>query len=337
MRHPARNAAHILCLAAFVAVAVHAAPPPPSMPKLTLLVANQKDKTLSLINPATSSQIAAVALSGTTGHEVTASPDGRTAYVPIYGNSGVGKPGTDGSTMDVVDIPSGKVIHTVDFGHPVRPHDPVFDRHTGMLYVTTELDQAIAIIDPKTLKIVGQLPTGQAESHMMALSHDGRYIYTANVGPGTVSVIDVKSRKLVTVIPISSNVQRISISNDDKLVFTSDQAKPELDVIDTSSNTVKSRIDLPAKGYGSAPTVDGRYLLLCIEKTKQIAVIDLASMKVIHTIDLPIVPTALAVDPDGKTAFAAGTNKIAAIDLTDFKLRSTMDAGAGADGVAIAR
>src|SRR5271166_5109252 len=28
------------------------------------------------------------------GHEVVVSPDGRFGYVPIYGNSGVGKPGT---------------------------------------------------------------------------------------------------------------------------------------------------------------------------------------------------------------------------------------------------
>jgi YVTN family beta-propeller protein len=51
-----------------------------------------------------------------------------------------------------------------------------------MLYVTTELDHSITIIDPKTLKIVGSIPTGQPESHMFAISHDGLRGYTANVG-----------------------------------------------------------------------------------------------------------------------------------------------------------
>jgi len=41
---------------------------------------------------------------GVNGHEVMASKDGRFAYVPIYGNSGVGRPGTDGSTIDVIDL-----------------------------------------------------------------------------------------------------------------------------------------------------------------------------------------------------------------------------------------
>ena len=69
-----------------------------------------------------------------------------------------------------------------------------------MLYVTTELDQAVTVIDPKTLKIVAKIPTGQAESHMLAISRDGKRGYTANVGPGTVSVLDLQARKMLTIM-----------------------------------------------------------------------------------------------------------------------------------------
>ena len=70
---------------------------------------------------------------------------------------------------------------------------------------------------------------------MLVLSHDGRRAYTANVGPGTVSVIDLQARKVLKVIPISGNTQRISISPDDKWVFTADQTKPQMAVIDTAT------------------------------------------------------------------------------------------------------
>ena len=69
-----------------------------------LLVANKGDHTLGIIDPAAGRQVAVVEESGITGHEVIASPDGRTAFVPIYGDSGVGRPGSDGQTMDVIDI-----------------------------------------------------------------------------------------------------------------------------------------------------------------------------------------------------------------------------------------
>ena len=78
------------------------------------------------------------------------------------GDSGIGKPGTDGQNMVVIDIASRKVVGNVDFGHGIRPHCPVFDKKSGMLYVTTDFDQTISIIDPKTLKIIGTVPTGQS-------------------------------------------------------------------------------------------------------------------------------------------------------------------------------
>src|ERR1700723_1813251 len=200
--------------------AAFAAPSSPSHG--LLLVANKGDQTLGLIDPTAGRQIAKVAEGGVTGHEVAASPDGKRAFVPIYGNSGVGMPGTDGSTLAVIGLGERKVIRTIDFGHGVRPHCAVFGPKDGLLYVTTELDRAITIIDPKTLKIVGSIPTGQPESHMLALSHDGLRGYTANVGPGTVSVLDIKARKTLTIIPVSGNTQRIAISNDDHWVFTAD-------------------------------------------------------------------------------------------------------------------
>ena len=208
-----------------------------------LLVANQGDRNLSIIDPAAAKQIALVPEGGITGHEVATSPDGHTAYVPIYGDSGVGKPGSDGRNMVVIDIPTRKVVGNVDFGHGVRPHCVIYDRNSGLLYITTELDQTVTAVDPRTLKVVGSIPTTQAESHMLAISHDGRRGYTANVGPGTVSVLDMTARKTIAVIPISALTQRISISNDDSMVFTADQTKPQLAVIDTS--TTKSKPGSP--------------------------------------------------------------------------------------------
>jgi YVTN family beta-propeller protein len=304
-----------------------------------LLVANQGDRALSVIDPAAAHQLALIPEGGVTGHEVAASPDGRTAYVPIYGDSGVGSPGTDGSNMVVIDLPSRKVIGNVDFGHGVRPHCVIYEPVSGLLYVTTELDKSVTVIDPHTLKIVAAVPTGQEQSHMLAISRDGRLGYTANVGPGTVSVLDMKAHKTITVIPISPMVQRISISRDDSMVFTADQKKPQLAVIDTHTNKLRSWIPLPAPGYGTASTIDGRWLLVAIESTKQIAVVDLKAMKVVKTIDLTSAPTEILPSPDGKVAYVSCPtgHQVAVIDLSQWKVQTLIEAGKGADGLAWAR
>lgn len=306
-----------------------------------LLVVNQGDVNISIVDPVTAKQIATVPedVTGVHVHEAAVSPDGKTAYLPVYGSTGVGKPGLDGHEMLVMDVASHKIVGHLDFGHGVRPHCAVYDRSSGMLYVTTELDKAVTVIDPKTLKIVGQVPTGQEQSHMLAVSRDGKLGYTANVGPGTVSVLDMVGRKTVAVIPVSGEVQRIALSADDKMVFTSDQKAPRLAVIDTATNQVKSWVTLPGLGYGAAATPDGHWLLVAIPGKAQVAVVDMGTMKVVRTVAVVAAPQEILIRPNGKVAYVScnASGKVAAIDLTDWKVQSMIDVGREADGLAWAK
>src|SRR5580692_4843409 len=314
---------------------------PVSVTGQTLLVVNQADINVSIIDPVSAREVATIPQKtvGVNGHEIAASADGRTAFVPIYGSSGVGKPGIDGHEMLVIDLLSREIVGDIDFGHGVRPHCAVLDRTSGLLYVTTELDRTVTIVDPKTKKILGAVPTGQEESHMLALSHDGKRGYTANVGPGTVSVLDMPGRKTVAVIPVSGQVQRIAISADDKLVFTSDQTKPQLAVIDTATRQVKTWVALPGLGYGTAATPDGRWLLVAVPSTSQVAVVDLGSMHVVRRIEVPGMPQEILIRPDGKIAYVSCSvsGKIAAIDLTQWSVQNLIAAGKYADGLAWAK
>jgi len=301
-----------------------------------LLVANKGDNALGIIDLSAGKQVAEIPEGGVTGHEVIASRDGKLAYVPIYGNSGVGQPGTDGSNMVVIDLASHKVVGNLDFGKGVRPHCPLFNPKDGLLYVSTELENSITIIDPNTLKIVGSVPTGQAQSHMFAITRDGRRAYTANVGPGTVSVLDLDARKTIGIIPVSGQVQRISLSVDNKLVFTSDVTKPQLAVIDTAANKIKTWIPMPGLGYGSAPTPDGKWLVIALPLVNKVAAIDLKTMQVAHTVDVPTKPQEVLISPDGLTAYVScdQSAKVVAINVADWTVKGTIDAGKGADGLA---
>ena len=318
-----------LLLLSFIVPSIHAQ-------QARLLVTQKGDRSLAIVDPVSGKVLASVPEGGITGHEVIASPDGRFAYVPIYSNVGVGKPGTNGQILDVIDIAAQKVVATLDFGHGVRPHMPIFGPKDGLLYVTTELDQSITLIDPKTLKIVGSIPTGQPESHMLILSHDGLRGYTANVGPGTVSVLDIPARKTLKIIPISSNTQRIAISNDDRWVFTADQTTPRLAVIDTKTSQVSNSIPLESTAYGTAPTPDGRWLLVTLPDQNKIAVVDLQTMKVARSVPVGSYPQEVLVRPDGKTAYVScmHSNQVAEIDLTNWTQTRLIQTGKETDGLA---
>jgi YVTN family beta-propeller protein len=298
-----------------------------------LVVANQREHTALLIDPETRQELLKVTV-GINGHEVAVSPDSRFAYVPIYGNSGVGKPGTDGATIDVVDLHERKLAATIDLGKPLRPHRAEFGPD-GLLYVTAELAKAVDVIDPATRKVIAEIPTGAIESHMIVVSSDGRRAYTANVAAGSVSVLDLKQRALVTVIPVAKTVQRISISADGKRVFTHDQDTPRIAVIDTSTDKVASWISLPATVYSSSPMVDGRKLLAASPSGK-IFVIDLATAKLEESFDIPAALGELLLTPDGKFAFVscpqAGTIEV--LDIRGHQLLQPIKLTPGVDGLA---
>jgi DNA-binding beta-propeller fold protein YncE len=304
-----------------------------------LVVANQHDHTLGVIDVAAGKQVAAIDVGGVTGHEVALSPDRKTAYVPIYGDAGVGRAGTDGNQISVIDLESREIVGKVEFPHGVRPHCAVWDTKTGMLLVTTEIDKTVSIVDPKTLKVVGTVPTGQEQSHMLVLSADGKRGYTANVGPGTVSILDIPGKKTLGIIPISGNTQRISMSRDGSMVFTADQTKPQLAVIDTATNKLKTWIPLPAEAYGTATTPDGRWLVVTLRTQKKIALVDLKTLQVAKTLDVGDGPAEVVVSPDGKQAYVACnfSDQVAVVDLAGWKVEKLIPAGKFSDGMAVVR
>ncbi|WP_294329133.1 cytochrome D1 domain-containing protein [uncultured Sphingomonas sp.] len=308
-------------------------------PRATLLVVNQKDATLSIVDPETK-QVVAKIDQGTSNrvhaHEVAVSRDGRSAFLPIYSDVALGKPGIDGHQMLAVDLPSRLIAWTLDFGSGVRPHLPVVDPVSGLLYVTTERKNAVTVIDPARRRILGTIPTGAEQSHMLALSHDGRFGYTANVAPGSVSVLDLKRRKTLAVIPVAGGVQRIAVSTDDRWLFTADTQQNRLAVIDARKHLVDHWITLPGMGYGAAAMRDGRHLLVALPLADQVAVIDLVQGKVVRTIAVGTLPQEILIRPDGRTAYVScGRNDtVTVLDLDRWEASATIATGPAPDGLA---
>jgi YVTN family beta-propeller protein len=74
--------------------------------------------------------------------------------------------------------------------------------HSPALLVLNKSDNALAIIDPRTLKVLGTVPTGNAP-HEVAASADGRLAFVCNYGTGpapgnTISIIDIEAKKELT-------------------------------------------------------------------------------------------------------------------------------------------
>ena len=130
-----------------------------SVSKGTLVIANQAEHSIFFVEPALRRKFAAIEV-GVNGHEVAVSPDWRLPTCRFMETAGVGKPGTDGSTIDMIDIGKRSVSGSIDLGKPLRPHRAEFGPG-GMLYVTAELETPSKSSTPRPENYVGEIPTGQ--------------------------------------------------------------------------------------------------------------------------------------------------------------------------------
>jgi DNA-binding beta-propeller fold protein YncE len=106
-------------------------------------------------------------------------------------------------------------------------------------------------------------------------------------------------------------------------------------VIDTATNKLRTWIPLRAPGYGTAATRDGRWLLVAMQSTSQVAVVDLQTLQVARTIDIPPAPHEILIPPGNDVAYVSCTRsgKIAAISLSDWSIKTLINAGNRVDGL----
>lgn len=300
-----------------------------------LLVVCKDDSTLEVIDLETSKPAGAVIASGFTPHEVVATDDGRLAYMPVYSNAPVGSPGSDGRRIDIVDLLTFQRVGEIRLAFPSRPHQSSL-LPTDRVIVSTELDESVTVIDRRTFRVVARLPTGQAESHTFAVSVDGRRLVTANVGSGSVSVIDIPSRTLLGVVEVAEKVNRICLEPHGRFAYTADQGSPRIAVIDTELVEHVAWIELPSIGFGTAVTATGSHIVVALRTASEIAVVDRRSAEVVHRVATPNHPQAIVLHPDGVRAYSAcdADNCVVEVDIRAGRLLRRMETGRNPDGIA---
>jgi YVTN family beta-propeller protein len=235
-------------LVLFAAVPAHA--------EALLLVANKQDATVMLIDTASAKTLATLP-TGQGPHEIATSPDGKMAVIADYGNQG-----NEGKTLTVIDLDARKVARTIDLGDYRRPHGLAFLPGGKELVATVEKNQAVIVVDVHGGKVVRQIETKEAGTHMVALARDGKRAWTTNIPAGTVSLLDLAGGKLVKTAPVGPQVEGLAITPDGKELWVGSNAGDRVSVLDAV--TLEERHSMPAAGVPIRVTAtpDGKHMLL---------------------------------------------------------------------------
>jgi YVTN family beta-propeller protein len=233
--------------------------PAPATPRYLLMVVSKQQPGMALYNAETDQLHCKSGNLGVAPHEGEFSPDGRMAYVPTYGSSAVGAPGTDEHQIHFIRTSDCQTVYTLDTGDFKRPHHVQVGK-SGTIYVTAELKESILVIDPNTRQITGTIPTGSNTTHMIALSADERKIVTSNVMGRTLSILDVAGKRVEKSIPTETNNQRMVISPDQNHFVTNLGQERKVAFYKMADGTLDFTVDIDGSPFVSGYSADGRFV-----------------------------------------------------------------------------
>lgn len=300
-----------------------------------LLVANKQEATLSVIDVASGGLLATVP-TGQGPHEVAVTSDGRWAVVCNYGGQ------APGNSLTVVDLRTRTVARTIDLGEYRRPHGIVVLPGDSLVIVTSEMSRATVLVSIERGVLSG-IQTNQAGSHMVAVTADGRRGYTANVGSGSITELDIPGGMATRTLQVAPATEGIAVTPDGREVWVGSNGAHTVTVIDT--RTWKPVDTLPAAGlpYRVAISPDGETAVVPAPMAGVVRIFDVPTRTERHAVSFGggggegAQPVGSTISSDGVYAFVAlqGTNEAAMVELVTGKEIRRFATGAGPDGIAV--
>jgi YVTN family beta-propeller protein len=159
----------------------------------------------------------------------------------------------------------------------------------------------------------------------IAVSPDGKTLYTAENLSKKVAVIDLGAKEVITKIEVGEYPYDCVVSGDGKRAYVSNWGSRSVAVIDTAEKKVLTSIIVGDHPNDLELTRDDKTLYVANANSNTVSVIDTAQLKVIEAISTALhpkspigsTPNALALSPDEKTLYIANAdnNNIAIIDI----------------------
>lgn len=304
------------------------------IPSPALLVLEKNDRSLAIVDPATLKVVGRVP-AGEDPHEVVASEDGKYAYISNYGafqtpqhtlsiadlSAQKALPAFDLGALRAphgLELANGKVYFTAEGSKVIGRYDPATNRvdwtlgigqnRTHMLVVSSDETRIFTSnVNSDTISILDRDKTGDVSGWTETpisvgkgpegfdVSPDGKEIWAANSHDGTLSIIDVGTRKVTETLDLhTKRSNRVKFTPDGKLVLISDLEAGELVILDASARKETKRLKL---GHGTAGILvvpEGSKAYVAVSPDSQIAIIDLKTLSVTGKIETGKGPDGMA-------------------------------------------
>ena len=270
-----------------------------------------------------------------TVHELLVLPDCNRAYVPIFGDGIHGRNPNPQHWVCVFDLERRAHIATIDLRPHIAPHTLKLGPD-GLIYITCENSANVVAIDPKTNKVVDAIDSGSTNGHRLIIAPDGSRLYTENEEDATVSVIDLRARKLTGKIKTPRPLAGIAISADGRTVVAVDDAEPTLFLIDTEAGQVRQEVrlkDVPKAAQIARYAPDNSLIGVTSLNSDTVSLID-PSFREQTAIKVGNQPMDMAFHGDELFVPCQGDGSVHVIDIPNKRHKTSFSAGKGCESLA---
>ena len=311
----------------------------------TLLVGNKAEASVSLIDLDSGKEVAR-AETRPGPHEIAVSGDGALAVVTNYGSHA-----EPGNSLSVIEVERGETVGFIDLGRHTRPHGIVFMPGNRSVLVTAEGSGSLLVVDVWAGQVKAAIPTGQRISHMLAYDADGRRAYVANIGSGSVSLVNVASRNLLSYQSSGAGAEGIALAPDRRHLWVTNRGEDTVSLFDARYLDKLAEVSVPGFPIRAETLADGT-VLVTSARSATLTLIDPAGPEVVKTLSIglnPIsstifgdafagtsVPIGIEVDPSGQRLWIAhaGANAVQELEVSTWRQTRLLRTGREPDAMA---
>ncbi|MGF1582641.1 MAG: beta-propeller fold lactonase family protein [Gemmataceae bacterium] len=157
------------------------------------------------------------------------------------------------------------------------------------------------------------------------LTADEKYLFTANQTSHTISVVDVKSGKVLQEVPCGKKPSEVELTRDEKMVLVSGTWSGDVTFFSFDNGKLSrlSELFLGFEPRGIETSPDGSVAYVALTTEHKVAVIDLKTRKLVEKIKTGQWPRYLAASNDGKY-LAVGTSGDKGVTIVDARKRKML-------------
>jgi len=297
-------------------------------PAPLLLVGNKGEDTVSFIDLKSGEELARVPTSHGWPHEIAPSPDQTQAAVVNYQDHHI----------DIFDLRTRTIIETIDLGEHTRPHGIQW-LADGRIIASTEGNQSIVEISVD--RSVTGIKTNAAGTHMVKVSPDGTKAYTANLGAGSISLIDLNTDQLIKTVAAGAGTEGIDLTPDGTELWISNREANTVIIYDATTLAQLDTLSVGRFPLRLQISPDGRFAVTSNLQDGSVSVIDVEARTVVRTIAVSgnqdAAQVTLLFSRSGQFLYVAetGTDTVAEVDFRAGTVVRRLPAGRQGDGLAI--